>query len=90
MVEPVRALSIWPKRLGEGGTLQVVEHRPDGSVEHLLWIDGFIPNHRRSYEFRRTPVLPAGTRILLKPDGVTASLQVAITKVTIDSLSQLG
>ncbi len=77
LAESVNALSIRPEELSEGGTLQAIAHRPDGSVEHLLWIRDFNPNHRRSYVFRRPLSLPSGTRVILTPAGVTASFEVS-------------
>jgi hypothetical protein len=70
--------AIRPENVPEGGSLQAVAHRPDGSVEHLLWLRDFDPRWHRDYVFREPVHLPRGTRIILTPEGVTVSLTEAV------------
>jgi hypothetical protein len=72
----VTAEGIRPENVSEGGSMQATAYRPDGSVEPLIWLRGFRPKWQRSYWFREPLVLPKGTRILLFPARVTATLLV--------------
>ncbi len=66
--------AIRPENVPQGGSLQALARRPDGSVVHLLWVQGFDPRWRRDYEFRDPVRLPRGTRLILRPAGVSATL----------------
>ena len=74
LTDEVAATAIRPEDVPEGGGLQAVAHRPDGSIEHLVWVRGFDPRWRRDYVFREPIHLPKGTRIVLSPAEVTATL----------------
>ena len=71
------ALGIRPENVPEGGSLQATAHRPDGSVEPLLWLRGYRHKWQRAYWFRWPIALPKGTRILLFPASGSAELRVA-------------
>jgi hypothetical protein len=74
----ITALSIQPETVPESGSLQATAHRPDGSVEPLIWLRGYRSAWRRAYWFREPLALPKGTRILLfPPANVSATLQIA-------------
>jgi hypothetical protein len=50
-----------------GASLMVTAIRPDRTVEPLLWLYGYAPKFARSYWYRSTLLLPAGTRIEAAP-----------------------
>lgn len=57
--------------------LQVTAHRPDGSVEHLLWLRGPRPLGTLDYWFLRPLALPAGTRLVCQPESAPLDLRFA-------------
>lgn len=57
--------------------LQVAAHRPDGSVEHLLWLREPRPPGRQDYWFLRPLALPAGTRLVCQPEGARVEVRFA-------------
>ena len=57
--------------------LQVTAHRPDGSVEHLLWLREPRPLGTLDYWFLRPLALPAGTRLVCQPEGARADVRFA-------------
>ncbi len=61
--------AIRPESVPEGGSLQAVAHRPDGSVEHLLWVQGFDPRWRRVYVFARPFNCRRERAYFLRPKG---------------------
>jgi hypothetical protein len=73
----VRALGIQPETVPESGSLQATAYRPDGSVEPLIWLRGYRRKWQRSYWFREPPALPEGTRIVLFPGKLSATLLIA-------------
>lgn len=76
--QDVTALGIRPESVPESGSLQATAHRPDGSVEPLIWLRDYRPKWQRSYWFREPLALPKGTRILLFPSRrVSATLLTA-------------
>ena len=52
-----------PVRLVAGESLEVTAYRPDGAVEHLIWIRDWRPQWERTYYFLHPVRLPQGTRI---------------------------
>ncbi len=57
--------------------LQLTAHRPDGSVEHLLWLREPRPPDGQDYWFRRAVALPAGTRLICRPEAAEVELRLA-------------
>ena len=57
------AAGIRPVQLAPGAWLDVTASRPDGGVEHLIWIRGWRPQWERTYYFLHPLRLAAGTRI---------------------------
>jgi hypothetical protein len=57
------------------GPTELSAVRPDGSVEHLLWIRDKHANWKQAYVFREPIDLPAGTR--LQATGATVEISVA-------------
>jgi hypothetical protein len=67
MGHSVDVIGIEPTRIPEGGVLQAIAVRPDGSIEPLIWIQKFNPNYSGVYYFTKTLRLPARTRIEITP-----------------------
>jgi mono/diheme cytochrome c family protein len=61
---PVELAGLRPMRLAAGESLEVTAYRPDGAVEHLIWIRGWRPEWVRTYYFLDPVRLPKGTRIV--------------------------
>ena len=57
--------------------LQLSAHRPDGSVEHLLWLREPRPRENADYWFLQGIALPAGTRLVCRPETVEVDLRIA-------------
>jgi hypothetical protein len=66
---PVSAAAIRPKNLAKGASVQVVAKRPDGTFAPLIWIYQFNPDFVRTYYYDSPVSLPAGTEILMSPEG---------------------
>jgi hypothetical protein len=75
--QDVTALGIQPETVPESGSLQATAYRPDGSVEPLIWLRGYRRKWQRSYWFREPLALPRGTRIVLFPGKLPATLLIA-------------
>lgn len=60
---PAELTGLRPVRLAAGESLEVTAYRPDGGVEHLIWIRDWRPQWERTYCFLRPVRLPKGTRI---------------------------
>ena len=58
-------VAIQPGKLKPGETIQVTAMRPDGTVEPLIWVEGFNPTYAEPYRFAQPVRLPAGSRILV-------------------------
>ena len=61
--EDVIAAGIRPQRLALGSWLDIAVYKPDGGVEHLIWIRHWRPEWERTYYFLHPVRLPKGTRI---------------------------
>jgi hypothetical protein len=66
---PVRVVAIRPKNLSKGDSVQVIAMRPDGTFAPLVWIYQFNPDFARTYYFKDSVALPAGTEILMNPEN---------------------
>lgn len=80
MKQAVTTVGIRPERVPAGGELQVIAHRPDGSLEPLIWVKSFNPSYKEIYYFRNPLHLPAGTRLEMIPPGGAIALFLAETK----------
>ena len=58
-----------PKGLPEGGSIQAVAERPDGTIQPLIWIYDYKSKFDQAYFFREPLALPAGTKIQTFPAG---------------------
>jgi len=61
----------------EARWLQFTAHRPDGSVEHLLWLREPRPPENADYWFLKEVSLPAGTRLVCRPETAEVDLRLA-------------
>ena len=61
--EAVTAVAIAPRDMPEGSSMEVTAYKPDGSVEHLIWLRNYREEWNRAYWFRDPMRLPAGTRV---------------------------
>src|SRR5579883_341928 len=66
---PISVVASRPKSLNKGATVQVVAMRPDGTFAPLVWIYQFNPDFARTYYYQSPVALPAGTEILMSPEG---------------------
>ena len=74
----VAAAGIRPQHLANGASLEVTACRPDGGVEHLIWIRDWHATWQRTYSFRHPLRLTKGTRISVyssQPAG--AAIEIA-------------
>jgi hypothetical protein len=62
-----QVLAIRPTDLKKGTSVQVIAARPDGSVEPLLWIYQYNGAYQRTYYYKKSITLPAGTEIEMSP-----------------------
>ena len=76
--DTVTAVAITPRELANGASLEVTAYKPDGSVEHLIWLRNYREEWTRTYWFRDPIRLPAGTRIAVDataPGSAVLSLE---------------
>jgi hypothetical protein len=76
MGHSVDVIGIEPTNIPDGGVLQAIAVRPDGSVEPLIWIQKFNPSYNSVYYFTDTLRFPAHTRIETIP--ATGSLALIV------------
>ena len=63
--EAVIAAAITPRDIPEGSSMEVTAYKPDGSVEHLIWLRNYREEWTRTYWFREPLRLPAGTKVVV-------------------------
>ena len=63
--DAVTAVAITPRDLVNGASMEVTAYKPDGTVEHLIWLRNYREEWTRTYWFRDPIRLPAGTRIVV-------------------------
>ena len=73
--QPLLATGVSVSADGMAPWLQVTAHRPDGSVEHLLWLREPRLLRRMDYWFLRHVALPAGTRLVCQPETAEVDLR---------------
>jgi hypothetical protein len=63
--DAVTAVAVTPRELVNGASMEVTAYKPDGSVEHLIWLRNYREEWTRTYCFRDPVRLPAGTRLVV-------------------------
>jgi hypothetical protein len=63
--DAVTAVAVTPRELANGASMEVTAYKPDGAVEHLIWLRNYREEWTRTYWFRDPVRLPAGTRIVV-------------------------
>jgi hypothetical protein len=75
--ERVTAAAVTPRDLSNNGSMEVTAYKPDGGVEHLIWLRNYRESWTRTYWFRKAIHLPAGTRVAvyaITPSAAVISL----------------
>ena len=75
--QPILAMGVSVDGAVSDPWLQVTAHRPDGSVEHLLWLREPRPPGTPDYWFLRPLALPAGTRLVCQPGSARVDVRFA-------------
>ena len=78
LAAPAELSGLRPARLAAGESLEVTAYKPDGAVEHLIWIRGWRPQWERTYYFLHGVRLPKGTRIAAY-SGKPAEVAIMLT-----------
>lgn len=65
---------LWPKTVSDGVSFQVTAELPDGSIEPLLWLEGYKKQYGHPFLLRRPLELPAGTVIRGVPGDASIAL----------------
>jgi hypothetical protein len=65
---------ILPNSAPRESSIQLVAELPDGSLEPLLWLDGYRPEFEHPFLFRAPLTLPAGTWVRGVPPGAAFTL----------------
>jgi hypothetical protein len=65
---------VFPERVSQGTSMQVVAIRPGGATTPLIWIDNYAKSSRHPFLFRVPVVLPAGTVVRGVPRDATLLL----------------
>jgi hypothetical protein len=72
--DAVTAVAVTPHELANGAAMEVTAYKPDGSVEHLIWLRNYREEWTRTYWFRDPVRLPAGTRIVVDATATGAAV----------------
>ena len=71
-------MAITPRDVPNGASMEVTAYKPDGSVEHLIWLRNYREEWTRTYWFRDPLPLPEGTKITAHSTGsATAVISLA-------------
>jgi hypothetical protein len=65
---------LFPQNVPEDESFQIIAQLPDGSIEPLLWLDGYKKQFAHVFLLRDPINLPAGTTIIGIPNGSTVAL----------------
>ena len=65
---------LWPEKIPEKGSFQIIAQLPDGSVEPLLWLQDYKQQFGHPFLFRTPLNLPARTVIRGIPPGAKIAL----------------
>jgi hypothetical protein len=63
LTTPAEAVAVRPLLYPFGKSIEVAAHRPDGTVEVLIWVRDYRYAWQPSYVFKKPVTLPRGTRI---------------------------
>lgn len=63
LTAPAEAVAVRPLLYPLGKSIEVAAHRPDGTVEVLIWARDYRYGWQPSYVFKKPVALPRGTRI---------------------------
>ena len=63
LLAPAAAVAVRPLLYPFGKSIEVTAHRPDGTVEVLIWAKDYRYAWQPSYVFKKPVALPRGTRI---------------------------
>jgi hypothetical protein len=74
LCEPVAAAAVTPRDLTDGGSMEVTAYKPDGAVQHLIWLRHYRESWTRTYWFREPIRLPAGTRVVVYATAASAAV----------------
>ena len=74
--EGIALLALRPRLESSGESVRVVAHRPDGTIEPLLWVRQDDETHQLTYRFRRPVELPTGTSVNVFSFDSTAAVQL--------------
>jgi len=72
--DAVTAVAVTPRELVSGASMEVTAYKPDGSVEHLIWLRNYREEWTRTYWFRDAVRLPAGTRVVVDATAPAAAV----------------
>ena len=65
MPEPAEAIAIRPLLFPFAKSIEVTAHRPDGTIETLIWARDYHYDWQPEYSFTKPVPLPRGTRLEL-------------------------
>jgi hypothetical protein len=71
------ATAVTPRDLPEGASMEVTAYKPDGAVEHLIWLRNYRGAWGRAYWFQDPIALVAGTKLVVDaphPAGAIISI----------------
>jgi hypothetical protein len=74
LIRPFTLDGLFPKVVPADGSFQIIAELPDGTIEPLLWLDGYKTQFAHPFLFRTPLELPAGTVISGIPPGSTIVL----------------
>ena len=72
--DPVTVVAITPRHLANGASMEVTAYKPDGSVEHLIWLRNYREEWTRTSWFHDPVHLPPGTSIVVDTTAPGAAL----------------
>ncbi len=77
---PAQIVAIRAKDLKKGASVQVIATRPDGTIEPLLWIYQYNTDYQRTYYYKKSIHLPAGTEVQMSPPDAGTVALFAVSK----------
>ena len=66
---PLRLDGLWPNALPDGASAKITAELPDGSIQPLVWLQGYKAQYGHPFLFRTPLDLPTGTVIRGIPPG---------------------
>jgi hypothetical protein len=71
---PLRLDGLWPNAMPDGVSVKITAELPDGSIEPLVWLEGYNARYGHAFLLRTPLDLPAGTVIHGIPPGLSLCL----------------